>query len=117
MSQSSDAPSRLRLPAAIFFWIYGGLAVLTGAALTWGGVHLIALGGSWYYGLAGVTTMAVGVLLIARRFAGVWLYAALAAATLVWALIEAEKSRAPRASGVRRKIECVMYRSREACCC
>lgn len=89
MSQSSDAPSRLRLPAAIFFWIYGGLAVLTGAALTWGGVHLIALGGSWYYGLAGVTTMAVGVLLIARRFAGVWLYAALAAATLVWALIEA----------------------------
>lgn len=68
--------------------VLGGLVCLIGAALAAAGLWLAALGGSWYYILAGATLVATGVLLARRRAAALWLYAALLVATMAWALWE-----------------------------
>ena len=49
--------------------VLGGLVCLIGAALAAAGLWLAALGGSWYYILAGATLVATGVLLARRRAA------------------------------------------------
>ena len=75
---------RVVIPARI-------LAVLLGIAaafLAAGGVWLISLGGSWYYGLIGLAYLAAAVQLWRLRQSGVWLIVLLAALTLAWALIE-----------------------------
>ena len=59
-----------------------------GAWLTGGGAWLTSLGGSWYYLLAGLATLASGTLVWRRRRLGLWIYLALFAATVVWALCE-----------------------------
>ena len=64
------------------------LNALFGIALLAGGAWLISLGGSWYYALAGVALLATAVLLFRRNPAGLWVYAALVLATLIWALWE-----------------------------
>ncbi|MDY0065674.1 MAG: membrane-bound PQQ-dependent dehydrogenase, glucose/quinate/shikimate family [Steroidobacteraceae bacterium] len=66
----------------------GGLLVVLGAWLAFDGARLASLGGSWYYLLAGLATLASGVLIWRGRRLGVWIYFALFAATLVWALAE-----------------------------
>ncbi len=53
-----------------------------------GGLWLGVLGGSWYYALAGVALLVNAWLLRRRRTAGLWLYALILAATLVWGLWE-----------------------------
>ncbi|MCC3253577.1 glucose/quinate/shikimate family membrane-bound PQQ-dependent dehydrogenase [Xanthomonas campestris] len=63
------------------------LAVL-GAALAYEGGRLVAVGGSWYYVLAGIAVLVAGVLLALGRRAGLWLFGATLAATIVWALWE-----------------------------
>ncbi|WP_386343650.1 glucose/quinate/shikimate family membrane-bound PQQ-dependent dehydrogenase [Xanthomonas campestris] len=63
------------------------LAVL-GAALAYEGGRLVAVGGSWYYVLAGVAVLVAGVLLALGKRAGLWLFGATLAATIVWALWE-----------------------------
>lgn len=68
--------------------IAGGLLLLCGLALGGGGAWLAALGGSWYYLPAGLALAASGVLLMRRSPAALWLYAALLAVTLLWALWE-----------------------------
>lgn len=68
------------------------MAILTGlcgVALAAGGGWLIALGGSWYYLIAGLAFLGTAGLLFAKRPAALWLYAALVAGTLIWALWEA----------------------------
>lgn len=52
------------------------------------GVWLTALGGSWYYLLAGAALVAFGVLRGRRQPAALWLYAALLIATMAWAVWE-----------------------------
>lgn len=72
-------------------WYARTLAILIGIiglVLLGGGVWLIALGGSWYYGLAGAALTLSGILLWRRRRAGAALYALTALATLLWALWE-----------------------------
>ncbi|MBP2295058.1 glucose/quinate/shikimate family membrane-bound PQQ-dependent dehydrogenase [Azospirillum rugosum] len=66
----------------------GAVIGLLGLALAGGGVWLVALGGSWYYALAGVGLLTTGGLLIARRSRALWVYAAVVAGTLAWALWE-----------------------------
>ena len=53
-----------------------------------GGIWLAMLGGSWYYAVLGVALLSNAWLLKRRRTAGLWLYALILAATLVWGLWE-----------------------------
>jgi len=68
--------------------VIGAVIALIGLGLSGGGVWLIALGGSWYYLLAGLALIATGVLLIRRQPAALWCFAALLAGSMVWALWE-----------------------------
>lgn len=68
--------------------LVGILFVLAALPLVWGGVQLISLGGSWYYLIAGLGVALSGILIAVRRFAGIWLYAVIFLATIVWALWE-----------------------------
>lgn len=65
--------------------LLGWLCILLGLVLTIGGVWLIALGGSWYYGLAGVGLITTGALLNRRSMAAVWVYLLVWAGTVAWA--------------------------------
>lgn len=79
--QPNAEPSRLPLVLAVVW-------TLTGLALGVAGAWLAALGGSWYYLLAGVGLVLTGLLLAQRRPLALRLYAALTLATLLWALWE-----------------------------
>lgn len=72
-------------------WLAAGLGVvlaLIGLVLTIGGAWLLALGGSPYYLAAGIGLLVAGWLLFRGRLLGAWIYAAVFAATLVWAVAE-----------------------------
>jgi quinoprotein glucose dehydrogenase len=78
-------------PAGAAGWavaILGALIALIGVVLTIGGAWLVALGGSFYYLVAGLALLASGALLIARDIRGAWLYAAVFVLTLIWSLWE-----------------------------
>ena len=66
----------------------GIVIALIGLVLAIGGAWLAVLGGSLYYVIVGVALVASGVLLVLRRRSGAWLYTAIFAATLIWALWE-----------------------------
>jgi quinoprotein glucose dehydrogenase len=68
--------------------ILGVIFALIGLTLTIGGAWLAALGGSWYYILAGIAFIASGVLLFRKERLGALVYFALYAATVIWALWE-----------------------------
>ena len=53
-----------------------------------GGIWLIAVGGSWYYGLAGLAMLVAAWLLLRRKRGGQILMAVVWAASLAWALWE-----------------------------
>ena len=77
-----------RAPRAILLTIVAFVLAIAGLGLTGGGIWLIGLGGSWYYGLVGVAFLATAVLLFMRRPSALWLYAAIVAGSVVWALTE-----------------------------
>jgi len=54
-----------------------------------GGVWLATLGGSWYYAVLGIVLVACAGLLWRNRETGLWLYALVLAATVVWGVWEA----------------------------
>lgn len=69
-------------------WLFMGWAVLValmGVLLLMMGARLAALGGSWYYAMAGAALVATGALLARGLGAGVWLLGATALGTLAWA--------------------------------
>ena len=68
--------------------IIGAVVGLIGLGLAAGGVWLIALGGSWYYLIAGLALIATAALLVRRNPGGLWLFAALLLGTMAWALWE-----------------------------
>src|SRR5690349_16476478 len=69
-------------------WFAALLLVAAGLGMLIPGVQLIALGGSFYYALAGVLALAAGVLAFMRRSVALWLYVALLGITLIWSLWE-----------------------------
>ncbi|QSI33910.1 membrane-bound PQQ-dependent dehydrogenase, glucose/quinate/shikimate family [Variovorax sp. RKNM96] len=77
----SSSPSTLLVVVAVVI----GLA---GLALAVAGAWLIALGGSWYYLVAGLGLIASALLLQRGGGIGLLLYAAVVLLTLVWALWE-----------------------------
>lgn len=68
--------------------ITGGLIALAGLSLAAGGLYLVALGGTWYYLLAGMGTLVTGIALAQGRRWSLHLYAVVLAATVLWALHE-----------------------------
>jgi quinoprotein glucose dehydrogenase len=64
--------------------VYG----LIGLALAAGGAWLAVLGGSLYYLIAGAGILVTGALLVARRPAALWVFAAVLIGTLAWAVAE-----------------------------
>ncbi|TPI14354.1 glucose/quinate/shikimate family membrane-bound PQQ-dependent dehydrogenase [Mesorhizobium sp. B4-1-3] len=61
---------------------------LIGLILGGGGIWLVALGGSWYYLVAGLVFLVTAWLLFRRRSISLWLYALFVLATLCWAVWE-----------------------------
>ena len=62
--------------------------VLFGLPIMAGGVWLLVLGGSFYYAIAGFGLLASAYFLFRHSIAGVWIYLATFAFTLIWALWE-----------------------------
>lgn len=77
------APRSSRLLKALGFFI-----ALMGLALAAAGAWLAALGGSVYYGVAGLVLIVVAWMTWSARAGVLWLYAAFVAATLAWSLWE-----------------------------
>lgn len=77
-------PSRHHAPLAV-----GLLFVLMGLLVGTGGVWLIALGGSWFYLPGGLALVLIGLLLLQRSPAALWVHAALLSVTLAWSVWEA----------------------------
>lgn len=82
--------SRLRqtFPAPLAALILGGVIALIGIILLAGGVWLLLLGGSPYYAITGAAMLVSGLLLMRGRLRGAWLYIAVVALTVLWALWE-----------------------------
>jgi len=80
--------SRPRGPMGILAVILGVVLFLIGVVLAGGGAWLAALHGSPYYVLAGAGLMVAGALTAMRRITGVWVYAGVFGATLIWSLWE-----------------------------
>jgi quinoprotein glucose dehydrogenase len=68
--------------------LLGVALLLIGLVLLIGGVWLVAVGGSPYYLLAGVGLIVSGFLLARRHLSGVWVYAGVWGATVLWSLWE-----------------------------
>lgn len=62
--------------------------LLVGAFFVYGGIKLIALGGSFYYLPAGIALIAAAVLLLRSDMRGAYLYAIFFVVTALWALWE-----------------------------
>ncbi|RJS94090.1 membrane-bound PQQ-dependent dehydrogenase, glucose/quinate/shikimate family [Salinisphaera sp. Q1T1-3] len=77
-----------RSPSRLFPAIVGILILVIGLALAIGGFKLVGVGGSWYYLIAGIVLVIDGVLLIAARSAGLWLYGLFLLASIVWSIYE-----------------------------
>jgi len=79
-----DMPSKGRWQLVVF----GAVLGVIGLILLVRGATLMALGGSWYYGIAGALLLTSGVLLHMRRLAAAWVYALVFVGTVLWALWE-----------------------------
>src|SRR6267154_376244 len=75
-------------PPRIGFVLFSVLLCLMGAVLAIGGIWLAALGGSFYYLLAGCLVGTSGVLLFRQRPLGFYLYTAAFILTVLWSLWE-----------------------------
>lgn len=83
-----DAATLLGARRNIFTSVLAGVLVLFGAVLLFGGIWLALIGGSLYYVLIGGAIVVAGALIFRRNRLGAWLYAAIFALTIPWALWE-----------------------------
>ncbi|RKQ40061.1 glucose/quinate/shikimate family membrane-bound PQQ-dependent dehydrogenase [Enterobacter sp. R1(2018)] len=72
----------------VFTTLSALFAVLTGLYLLIGGIWLVAIGGSYYYPIAGVVMLVTAWLLWQRKVLALWVYAALLLCTLAWSVWE-----------------------------
>lgn len=68
--------------------IIGWVCALFGVVILALGLWLIGLGGSWYYGIAGLGLLATGVMLNRAMIEAVWVYLAVWVFTVLWAFWE-----------------------------
>lgn len=85
VSSTTAAPRSSRRWATVAL---GVLLLLFGVPILAGGLWLIALGGSWYYALAGLGLIGTATLLFRRAMAAVWIYLATYVGTVIWAVWE-----------------------------
>jgi glucose dehydrogenase len=64
------------------------LLLVVGLGMAVPGVYLAALGGSFYYAVAGILILACAFLVLRRRSSGIYLFWLVLLATLVWSLWE-----------------------------
>ena len=83
-----DAATPLGGRRNILTSVLAGVLVLFGAVLVFGGIWLALIGGSLYYALTGGAIVVSGVLIFRRNRLGAWLFAAIFALTIPWALWE-----------------------------
>lgn len=72
-------------------WVIRGLAVvvaLLGLLLAGGGIRLISLGGSWFYLIAGLAMVAIGVCAFRKQAPALWIALGLLVLSLLWAFWE-----------------------------
>ncbi len=75
-------------PGGVAVRVLAAVIFIIGLILTTGGGWLLILGGSPYYGLAGLGLMASGAMLWRLRLLGAWIYIGVFILTLFWALWE-----------------------------
>ena len=68
--------------------IFAAIVLLVAIAFLYGGVRLLAVGGSLYYLLAGIALLVSAILLWGGNKLGSRIYGALLVATLLWSLLE-----------------------------
>ena len=88
MNTSPSRSNDQRGPLALCCRILAVLIVLFGLTLVIGGMWLIVLGGSWYYGAVGLALVLTGAMVWRRKPAALGLVALIWLATLIWALWE-----------------------------
>ncbi|MFM6832799.1 MAG: membrane-bound PQQ-dependent dehydrogenase, glucose/quinate/shikimate family [Novosphingobium sp.] len=88
-AEKNPVPDRDILSRAIKKpYVFASFLVIIGLVLLVGGGQLLSLGGSPYYVLAGVATVASGVLVAGGRRSGAIVYCAFLFATVAWAIAE-----------------------------
>ncbi|NBG92680.1 glucose/quinate/shikimate family membrane-bound PQQ-dependent dehydrogenase [Pseudomonas sp. 9.1(2019)] len=85
MNNSQPSASVSRWPV----WVAALGVLVFGLLFVAGGGYLATLGGSLYFLLAGLGMIAASVLMFKQRLSGVWLFAAVMVASIVWALLDA----------------------------
>jgi quinoprotein glucose dehydrogenase len=88
LAQSLVSPSRRRGVGEWLTILLAIVVILLGIVLGAGGIWLIALGGSWYYLLAGIGLIVSGGFMLAGSLWGVWLYLLTYVLTWIWAVWE-----------------------------
>ncbi|WP_368565662.1 outer membrane protein assembly factor BamB family protein, partial [Acinetobacter bereziniae] len=78
----------MHTPSSGFRTFTIAIAVVFGLVLLIGGIWLAALGGSWYYIIAGILFIATAILLRKLSSSALYVYAALVLGTVVWGLWE-----------------------------
>lgn len=81
-------PNNTKHTRAIGARIYAAMLLLVSLPLIVGGVYLLSIGGSPYYVLAGLATLASAIGIAALRIEGVYAYALMLLLTLPWAIWE-----------------------------
>ena len=80
-----------RKPVSVALWAVLGLGAviaLVGLILAFGGLKLIAVGGSWYYFFAGLALVVAGLGILQSRMFGAWVYVGTFMVTALWAFWE-----------------------------
>src|SRR3954468_13974867 len=85
---SPTMPYPNRISDAPLLAVTAIVVAIMGLALAGGGAWLAALGGSFYYLIAGILLLITGWLLRIRRVEALWVYAALLLGTIAWAVWE-----------------------------
>jgi quinoprotein glucose dehydrogenase len=86
--ETTANPAPESVPARWTRYAYAVLLLLIGLVLLGGGAMLAWLGGSPYYVVAGLLAALSGALIWQRNRRGLWLYGALLAGTVAWAVWE-----------------------------
>lgn len=84
----SDATTRSYTGGYIATLVLAVVLAVFGLLILGGGIWLIALGGSWYYAVAGLGLCVTAWLLLKPSLMALWVYLATYAFTVVWALWE-----------------------------
>lgn len=85
MEKNIQPPSEM---SRIFFMLFSFFVLLSGGALIYGGIKLIAAGGSFAFLVSGIAMVYLAYLIFRKKNSAIWFNALLMACSFVWALYE-----------------------------